>query len=360
MKYSKSNKNSRELGIDIIKTIAVILIPILHYFLKYGFYNIYYDHHSIIFQLMIRWVSFSCIGLFILSTGYLQCERKLTKKYYQKLKKIIFTFFIFCIITIIITNGVNLSTFFKNISYNFLQCKSYFWYIGMYIGLYLFIPFINIIIEKLEKKQFQNLIIILLIIIAIPEFINSVPALDRVYKYMYLPSYWIDMFPIMFYIIGAYIKKYQPKIKPSYLILTLLFITMSISLFSYWYADGKIGMVYGGGYASIINVIISVTIFLLFYKIKNVNNILNKMFKWISNRTLEIYLSLVIADFYTRQIMNILFEIEEYHFKYILIEPLLDFIIALVVGSLIKLCIDKITTLFSKLLEARKTKYIKE
>ena len=78
-------ENKRYNGIDIIKTIAFILVPILHFYLNFDFGKINMVHFGNLVQIMIRWISFSCIGLFLMSSGYLLSNKKGNKKYYYKI-----------------------------------------------------------------------------------------------------------------------------------------------------------------------------------------------------------------------------------------------------------------------------------
>ncbi len=83
----------------------------------------------------------------------------------------------------------------------------YGWYIEMWIGLFLLTPFLNVLWHGLEnKKHRQILIITLYAMCALPDFCNR-------YGVHLMPGYWVSIYPICFFYLGAYIKEYQPRIE---------------------------------------------------------------------------------------------------------------------------------------------------
>lgn len=87
MKKQKVVANIRYDGIDIIKIVAILFVPSLHFFLNFGFYKQPYTGFIMILQESVRWVSFTCIGLFILATGFLQCTKKIEKNTFKNIYK---------------------------------------------------------------------------------------------------------------------------------------------------------------------------------------------------------------------------------------------------------------------------------
>lgn len=168
-------QKKREVGIDIIKILACMFVPGLHFFVNYGFTDKQLSHPIAILQIALRWIFFTCIALFILATGYLQCSKKPEKKYYQTLGKHLAYFFVYACLTAVVINGTE--NLVRDSLYYFLQYPSYFWYMSFFIGFYLLIPFFNILIEHLQKEDFLRLILILLAVTSIPEFVNWLPPL---------------------------------------------------------------------------------------------------------------------------------------------------------------------------------------
>lgn len=81
------------------------------------------------------------------------------------------------------------------------------WFVTNYILLYISIPIINILIKNLNKTQYKLILIIGVTIFSVCPTMNVLTA----YKSNYV---WF----IILYLTGAYIKKYNVKIKHSLLI----------------------------------------------------------------------------------------------------------------------------------------------
>ena len=80
----------RNIQIDIIKTLAVFLVILVHFYLKNGFYDL--DYHSKIMKisLLLRNFGMVCVPLFIMTTGYLLRDKEYSKKYDTNTGKSVF------------------------------------------------------------------------------------------------------------------------------------------------------------------------------------------------------------------------------------------------------------------------------
>ena len=78
----------RNIQIDIIKTLAVFLVILVHFYLKTGFYDL--DYHSKIMKisLLLRNFGMVCVPLFIMTTGYLLRDKEYSKKYFKGILKV--------------------------------------------------------------------------------------------------------------------------------------------------------------------------------------------------------------------------------------------------------------------------------
>ncbi len=99
----------------------------------------------------MRFVDLSCIGLFLLITGYLKSEKPINAKYFTSLVPILISYIVitagiyFCG-NLIVGGDLSLKTLLKRI----LTFSYYSWYVEMYIGLVLFSPFINLAVKKIS------------------------------------------------------------------------------------------------------------------------------------------------------------------------------------------------------------------
>lgn len=103
-----------------------------------------------------------------------------------------------------ITNKDLLGTFFPLITRRW-------WFITMYMTLYICSPFINTALNKIERKDYEKLLIVLAFLFVImPSFYPNIPYQDC--------GYGLDNF-VFLYCTGAYIRRYDfaSKIQVNYL-----------------------------------------------------------------------------------------------------------------------------------------------
>ena len=76
---------SRQPGIDLLRCLGLLFVTGVHSFLYNGYY---YEPQTGILMWganSFKWLFFTCNGLFMLLTGYLKCEKPLSKGYYRSL-----------------------------------------------------------------------------------------------------------------------------------------------------------------------------------------------------------------------------------------------------------------------------------
>ena len=95
--------------------------------------------------------------------------------------------------------------------FNF-SMANYSWYVNMYIGLFLLIPFLNLLYNGIPDRRKKQLLLAVLLVIF------SVPATFRRLGW----GYWNVGYPLMYYFIGAYIGEYRPKVNKSAAVVIIL------------------------------------------------------------------------------------------------------------------------------------------
>lgn len=340
-------KTKRYNGIDIIKVLAILFVPFLHYYNNFNFNTMTMTGASSLIKIGVRWITFSCIGLFIMSSGYLLSKKKVSKNYYLKSIKFYVLYFIFVLITQIYNTGVSaglLTAFFKNL----FSFHAYFWYVAFYLGLYYIIPYLNIISDKLTKKEFKTFLITLIILINIPEFYNSFPGYNRE-KIFYLMNPFSTLYPFVYYYIGVYFKKFSPNFSKKKTFLILCLTVALISCLDFIYSKGGTAQFYGGGYGSVIAVIITSCIFNLLYNVTVQNKKIANILKFSASLTFETYLALALSDRFTDIVINSITDVSTMSYKYILVTGPTNFIFAFIIGILVHFFVVFITYLFHKI-----------
>ena len=227
------------------------------------------------------------VPLFLIATGFLSTHKKHTKKNIIGTVRIYLLYLFMAFVSfglMILTNTREFhgwrDMIYRALSFDLISG----WYIEMFVGLALVIPFLNIIVNNISKKEFQSLIIVLIIVVGIPSFINRNPDLPSIY----IPNFWQNIYPIIYYFIGAYIRIYINEINIRNKPLFVLYISSVIFIIQllYRHADPYTWTA-EGYYSSIINIVLASSFFMLI-----LNNITKSyfIFDLISKYTLSTYI----------------------------------------------------------------------
>lgn len=342
------NKNNRNINLDIIRTIALLMLVCVHFILNNDFYNTLIIGEKMYISVIFRNIFMTCVPLFILLTGYLMNKKTLSKKYFFNIKKIIINYIIAMIIIYVFRILYYNTTFsLKNLILMIVKFEGHAWYVNMYIGLYLVIPFLNIGYNHLSNKNKKILIIILIILTTLPSIFNIYNYSINDWFYLtkvsdgytnIFPNWWVSLYPITYYFIGAYLSEYKQNIKSKYLIILLICSLFAFGTFNYFRSRNTFfewGLYTDWG--SFQNVLISVILFVLILNINtNKMNIkLKKIFSRISDLSYSAYLVTPIFELYFYDKLK-LFANDYYgKIKYIFILVPLIFILSLVLSFII-------------------------
>ena len=223
----------RNINIDLIKCIAVFSVISVHFFANTGFYDKTISGNDMYIAVFFRTLFMICVPLFMITTGYLMKNKTLSKKYYLGISRVLI---IYLLDAALYLNYnilyLNQQTDIKHIVYNILNFEiGYSWYVEMYIGLFLLIPFINLIYNNLKsKKQKQILIMTMLILTSFQGIFNI--------KYSLIPDWWTGIYPLTYYFIGCYLKEYKVNIKSLKNILLFLICLVISSFINIYISKG--------------------------------------------------------------------------------------------------------------------------
>ncbi len=217
----------RNFNMDVMRVMALTFIPGVHFFLHNGFYSQALDNPPMVIMTFMRNLFLLCIPLFLLLTGYLQGNKRIepNKRYYLKILKVVIPYLIIMTFDLIyIVNVLDWEYGVKEYISNYTSFTHYSWYVEMYLGLFLLIPFLNLIWLNLKSKKQERILVITMIILMIaPTLFNyyqfdAQEILDCTSdKYWSLfPDWWTCVYPLAYYFTGAYIAKNKDdfKLKP--------------------------------------------------------------------------------------------------------------------------------------------------
>ncbi len=146
----------RNLNLDLIRCVAIFFVISVHFLLNTSFYSTVVYGEKMYLLVLFRVILMSCVPLFIMLTGYLMNKKEPTKAYYKKVSRVVVTYVIcslLCVLFRILYKGESFSFTEIVLSVlNFSGC-GYAWYIEMYLGLYIIIPFLNKAYSGCKSKK---------------------------------------------------------------------------------------------------------------------------------------------------------------------------------------------------------------
>lgn len=197
----------RQSGLDLIRCLAFLFVVVFHSFLNNGHSYVQQIGTTVWLADSFRFLSISCIGLYLMLSGYLKCENTNIKSCYKSLVSVLVGYLLACAICIPVRHYAfdEIRTFGEWVKkiFDFTAVK-YGWYVEMFIGLSLLVPFINMALKYIgnDKKQLYTLAAVLL-------FMTALPGAT---KWNIAPDYWRIAYPVTYYVLGAVVYKLQPKV----------------------------------------------------------------------------------------------------------------------------------------------------
>ena len=293
MKNKERNSN-----FELMRIIAMLFIVLWHIYLYGGIKNnprIINTNIAIIFE-FISFILMVHVNSFVILTGYFQSKADFKiKKFFSLLDSMFF----YRIIFLILFCSLGIITLTKAEMVDKIFTRDY-WFIQVYLVLYLVSPFLNIFIKKIDKKNYEKLLLVLFFILSIIPFITGNKT------YVFNDGYNLSNF-IYMYLIGGYLRKYP--IKESYIFkilsknlyrLVLLFVFILCFMINYMNtktfgllssSNTVLGLI-NSNYSHIYNVysnpfviIQTISFFLIFESIDFKSKIINK----ISSLVLGVY-----------------------------------------------------------------------
>ncbi len=338
-------KNKRIAGLDIIRSIAIFFVISIHFLFNTNFYHMPIHGKGMIILTGCRHLLATCVPLFMVLTGYLNSHKELNKDYYKGLLKTLKSYIFIAIICVIFRE------FYFNEHHSFLYwleaifnftANDYSWYIEMFIGLYLLIPFLNILYKNLNTKLNKKYLIgTLILITSIPSITNTLIIMSKPVNV--LPDWWTSIYPLTYYFIGAYIKEYQPKLKLSKNIVYMIIILLVHTTVYYLLYEGRTYYKHHlVQYYNILNLMLTTLIFLLFYQKDIKNQVLKKLISLISICSLDMYLFSYLIDKKVYQYIKPLTTNPKEHIAFMIPTIIFIFTIAFIISYLKKLIFDLI------------------
>lgn len=196
-------KNERIIGIDLLRLLSMFMVVLLHIL----------GHGGIIGNIdamtwkgdvvaLVNILCYPAVDIFILITGYVYAEKSIKIGHIIQLwLKVVFYSFLFELLIQVYNSSLDV----KSLVFScFPVLRGVYWFFSAYIGLFIFIPFINKMIKNITQREYTILLCccggINLLSIVGSLAGNNIYDLNRGYSVIWF---------IILYLVGAYIKKFS-------------------------------------------------------------------------------------------------------------------------------------------------------
>lgn len=152
----------RQQNFELLRIIAMFMIVIFHAITYCVIeYELPITGLNDLLLTVLRALIYVCVNVFIIITGYFSVNTK-----QLKLRKVVNTalmpgFFSAILLTMVMVVGIEEFNFWQIIRKLFATFRGEYWFISNYFALYLFIPFLNKIVHRVSKKEFQHFFILI-------------------------------------------------------------------------------------------------------------------------------------------------------------------------------------------------------
>ncbi len=321
----------RQSGIDLIRITGLFFVVGVHQFLYNRFYYEPQTGYLMWAADTFRWLFFCCNGIFMMLSGYLRCNKTDFRECYRGLIPVLIGYLLCCAIIFPIQylNGEKLPV--MDWLTRLVTFGNYAWYVEMYIGLVLFSPVINLGLKQMDDKTLTWFAIIMVFATSA----HNATALDII------PNYWSSLYPVTYYILGALIRRRQPRVKAWMGLGGALLISMGLALSSILTTDEGFSKGFTQGYGGIWTMLTATGVFLGLYRVK-VSRGTAKVLAWASGGVFEGYLLSKIFDIWTYPMFRQLHK-PEFWFILFFIVTVPTFLCTLVLGKAVSVAADTVS-----------------
>ena len=237
-----SRRNS---ALDITRIVALFTVISVHFFLNNGFYSEPMFGKRMLVMTVMRSAFMICVPLFIMLTGYLMSRKTLSRGYYHGIVKTLGIYLLAslaCAVYKIVNFGYKPTWMIWGL-FDYTTAN-YAWYIEMYIGLFLLIPFLNLAYNNLPSRKTKLVLLVTLIgLTSLPSIVNiynftvegwwKTPYLSVEYR-KFAPDWWTRIYPLTYYFLGAYLREFPLKLKQWQKLLCWFGCIVVFGLFNYY------------------------------------------------------------------------------------------------------------------------------
>ena len=202
-------KKQRDTRLDLVRTAAIFFVICVHFYDSSGFPGETLGG-AVDYVMLCGWlVTHSCVPMFLLLSGWLCSGRTLSRRFYFGLVRIL-GLYLLCSLACLLFRALwlgeelGLRILFGSLV-NFYAC-GYAWYVMLYLGLFLMMPFLNLAYNGLGSRAEKRALLATAFAFSIlPSLLNQFVQLWSIW--------WTRLYPLCYYFLGAYLREYHPRPK---------------------------------------------------------------------------------------------------------------------------------------------------
>ena len=249
--------------------------------------------HSIKYYVILLLLVFfyTSVDVFGLLSGYLNISKEKNK--YSRFVQLIMILIYYCLLIPSIFYLFNIDNIrdsgYKELLFNYFPILiGRYWYITFYLFLFMLIPYINKFCKMLDRKSFKKFLVILFVLLSV---IPSLLFRDIFGILSGYSPFWL----IYCYMVGAYIKLYNVKIKNNIKYFILLFVSCFLlnslirNVEYLWFNNISHGDSFIN-YISPFTFSMSILLLLFFKEIDIKNSIIRKVIIYYSGTSFSVYI----------------------------------------------------------------------
>ncbi len=212
MGVNTAKENGRDISLDRIRVLAFALVPSVHFFLNSEYYSTPVSGAGMYLMTVVLTFCMTCVPLFLLLTGYLESGRRISLSaqglwnFYRKLVSVYVLYLIVSILVLLfrmLVQGERLGVM-GSVEAIF-GFQHYSWYVEMYLGLALLIPFLNVLWREIPDRGGHRALLSVLLVLTV------LPSVMDMAGHALLPDWWKGIYPVTYYCIGAYLREYDAQ-----------------------------------------------------------------------------------------------------------------------------------------------------
>ena len=336
-------ENKRLIGFDLLRIFAMMGIIGLHVMGQGGILQSlplnYFKSYVILFFYVICFLS---VNSFALLSGFLLWKKDKVK--HKRIVDILVTTLFYALVITAVFYIFNLYDFRylgKRIIINsiFPALVNSNWYVTCYTFLFFLIPYLNHFINSIEKDKFKKMLIVLFILMSI------LPNIFHLTDFFIVHDGYSPIWLIYLYLIGAYIGKYVDikKIKTSSLLVKItsciviaFILNVLVRLITPKIYGSLMWPQWFINYISPFNLIASIYIVMLFYKISIKNISLSKIITFLGISSFSVYIIHTHYLVYEYPLKLAFYDVGQYNFIIIISIIILLMIVIYLICALIE------------------------